>query len=234
MQDRVLDRIKHHLDVVRVHRVRKVMINGRCALLVLLRRHKQLQNKVLHVVDTARIARELGIIVLDVRGRILHFEGEQVGLVQEQNYRDAAKRRIVHDRVEDVARLLQTVGALVLGQHLIEFGRRDEEEDRRDRTVEAFGPFLALRPLPTHVHKDKRNVLDANGELVDALGRFAAMQYVLVRWHVLGTRYPVQFVQEIANGIALQRRGEIISSQLINWLPITNQSNLILINSKQN
>lgn len=192
---------------MRVHGVRKVVINGGGPFQVPLRRHEHLQDEVLHVVDTARVTGELGIIELNVRRRILHLQREQVRLVQEQDDGDVLERRIVHDRVEDVPRLLQSIRALVLGQHLVELGRRHEEEDRGDGTVEALCPLLSLRSLSTHVHEDKRNVLDANGELVHALGRLPAVQDVLVRRHVLRPRYPVQFVQEITNRVTLRGRG---------------------------
>lgn len=219
LQYRVLDRTEHHLDVVRVDGVRKVMVDGRRPLQVLLGRHEQLQDKVLHVVHTPRIPGELRKVVLDVGGGALHLDGQQVGLVQEQDDRDGLERRVVDDRVEDVARLLQPVRPLVLGQHLVELGRGHEEQDRGDGAVEALCPLLALRPLPAHVHEHKRNVLDANGELVHALGRLSAVQDVLVRGHVLQPCYPVQFVQEITHRVALEGRRERESGD--NWRVFT-------------
>lgn len=182
------------------------MVNGGRALQILFRRHEHLQDKVLHVVDTPRVPGELRVIILDVRRRILHLERQQVRFVQEQDDRDVLERRVVDDRVEDVARLLQPIRALVLGQHLVELGRRDEEQDRRHRTIEAFRPLLALRPLATDVDKDKRNVLDANRELKDALRGLATVQDVLIGRRVLGPRYPLQFVEEITNGVALKEK----------------------------
>lgn len=182
------------------------MVNGGGPFQVPLRRHEHLQNKVLHVVDTARIAGELRVVVLNVRRRILHLQGEQVRLVEEQDDGDVLERGVIHDSVEDVPRLLQSISAFVLGQHLVKLRRRHEEENRSDGAVEALCPLLSLRALSTDVYEDKRNVLDAYGELVHAFGRLPAVQDVLVRRHVLRPRYPVQFVQEITNRVTLRRR----------------------------
>lgn len=215
LQDRVLDRTEHHLDVMRVHCIRKVMVDGSRPLQIPLGRHEHLQDKVLHVVHGPWVPRELRVVVLDTGGGALHLHGQQIRLVQEQDDRDTLEGRVVDDRVEDVPGLLQAVRALVLGQHLVELGRGHEEEDGGDGRVEALGPLLALRALPADVHEDKRNVLDADGELDDALGRLPAVQDVLVRGHVVGPRYPVQFVQEITNRVALEgKRGE---TDLIVW-----------------
>lgn len=192
---------------MRVHRIRKVMVDGGGALQIPLGRHEHLENEILHVVDAARVAGEVRVVVLDAGGRALHLDRQQVRLVQEQDDRDALERRVINDRVEDVARLLQPIRALVLGQHLVKLGSGHEEQNGSHGAVEALGPLLALRPLPTHIDEDKRNVLDANGELVDAFGGLAAVQDVLMRGHVLQPRYPVQFVQEITNRVALGERG---------------------------
>lgn len=189
---------------MRIHGICEMVINGRRSLQILLGRHKQLQDKVLHVVHTSWIAAKLREVVLNIRGRVLHFHRQQIRLVQEQNYRDALERGVIDYRVEDIPRLLQSIRALILGQHLVKLGGGDEEQNGRHRTVKALGPLLTLRPLAADIDKHKRNVLDANGELVDALGRLTTVQDVLVRRHVLQPRYPVQFVQEITHRVALQ------------------------------
>ena len=107
MQDRVLHRAEHDLNVLRVDRVGEVMVDGRFG--VFPHVHKHLQDEVLHVQDRVRVAGELRIVPADVRLRVFHLLLQQVRLVEEQDDRNTLERGIVHDRVEDVARLFQTV-----------------------------------------------------------------------------------------------------------------------------
>lgn len=108
LQDRVLDRAEHDLNVLGVDRVREVMIDGRFGILAHV--HEHLQDEVLHVQDRVRIAGELRIVPADVRVRIFDLLRQQIRLVQEQDDRDALERGVVYNRVEDIPRLLQAIG----------------------------------------------------------------------------------------------------------------------------
>lgn len=107
LQDRVLDRAEHDLDVLRVDGVRKVVVDRLLRVLPHVRKH--LQDKVLHVQDRVRVAGELRIVPADVRVRVLDLLRQQVRLVQEQDDGNPSEGRVVDDRVEDVARLLEAV-----------------------------------------------------------------------------------------------------------------------------
>lgn len=86
---------------------------------------EQCQLELLNLLEVVRIAVELLKRVL--YANVLHLFGEQVGFVEEENDRDFDERLIVDDRVEDVARLNETVRLSILVDHLVELARRDEE-----------------------------------------------------------------------------------------------------------
>lgn len=100
---------KHALNVVRIDGGGKVIVDGRVA--VSLHSEEHAQYELLDVADVFWVALELRIVVRDVALGGQDFRLEQVGFVQEQNYGDAGKCGIVDDRVEDILRLLQTIGA---------------------------------------------------------------------------------------------------------------------------
>ena len=62
-------------------------------------------------------------------------------------------------------------------------------------------PALSLRPLPSDVDELEGDALDVHVELVDALGRLAAEEDVLLRRRVVGRGQTVQVVVEIAHGL---------------------------------
>jgi len=73
----------------------------------------------------------------------VYLFGEQIRLVQEENYGDVRERFVVDDRVEDVARFYETVRATILEQNLVVLAGRCQEQNGSD-AVEALIPTLAL------------------------------------------------------------------------------------------
>lgn len=203
MQYRVLDRVEHDLDVLGVDgsgEVMKKRLPG-----VLLHRHEHVQNKVLHVLHGLGVADEMWEVPANVGIRRPDFFVQEIGLVQEENYRDSVENAVVHDGVKNVPRFFQSVGfpaiqrqfllintanfhfattLPILQQHLIEFRGRHEEEYRSD-AVEALEPFLPLGALTSDVDKQKRDVIYRYDKLGNSLGRFPAVQNVLMRRHII-------------------------------------------------
>ena len=62
-------------------------------------------------------------------------------------------------------------------------------------------PPLSLRPLPADVDELEWDPLNFHIELVDALGRLAAVQDILLRGLVVGGRQAVEVVVKIPNGL---------------------------------
>lgn len=63
----------------------------------------------MHVAEIVRIAVELRVVPADVGLLAGDLLREQVGLVQEQDDGDALEVDVVHDRVEDIERFLETI-----------------------------------------------------------------------------------------------------------------------------
>lgn len=176
----------------------EVMVERGLGLAARVREH--VEHKQLHGGQAVRVARELRVVPADVRLLAGHLLREQVRLVQKQDDGDALEVDVVHDRVEDVERLLEPIRFPVFRQHLVEFRRRHEEQYRSDR-VEALRPLLPLRPLSAHVHEHEGHAVDVDGALGDALGRLPAVQDVLVGRHVVRPSYALQVVEEVAHRI---------------------------------
>lgn len=93
-----LDIGKDSLNIVGVNSRCKMIVNGSVA--ISLHTQKHCQNELVNVLDRSRIAFELWIVCAYVALSGQDFRFEQVGFVEKQNYRNAGKGRIVHDRVE--------------------------------------------------------------------------------------------------------------------------------------
>ena len=78
-------------------------------------------------------------------------------------------------------------------------------------------PALSLRPLPSDVDELEGDALDVHVELVDALGRLAAEEDVLLRRRVVGRGQPVKVVVEIAHGLGNLQVERGTSGALVTW-----------------
>ena len=66
---------------------------------------------------------------------------------------------VVDDRVENVARLHETIRATVFKQNLIVLARRREEENRFN-IVKALIPTLTLRTLPSDIDETEWHIVN--------------------------------------------------------------------------
>ena len=78
-------------------------------------------------------------------------------------------------------------------------------------------PALSLRPLPSDVDELEGDALDVHVELVDALGRLAAEEDILLRRRVVGRGQPVQVVIEVADGLGNLQVERRTSKALVTW-----------------
>ena len=78
-------------------------------------------------------------------------------------------------------------------------------------------PALSLRPLPSDVDELEGDALDVHVELVDALGRLAAEEDILLRRRVVGRGQPVKVVVEIAHGLGNLQVERRTSKALVTW-----------------
>ena len=118
---------------------------------------EQLQFKLLNVAEPSCVTGKCRKVVADVGN--MHLFGQQISLVQEENYGDVREGFVVDDRVENVARLHETICATVFKQDLIIFTRRCEEENRSN-IVKALIPTLSLRTLPSDINKTERYTMN--------------------------------------------------------------------------
>lgn len=203
MQNRVFHGIKNDLDVLRIDRRREMMIKRLFCIPADAGEHREYKR--LYVLHGMRIASKLRKVPTYIGLGIGHFLLQQVVLVEEENDRNVTKDDIVDDRVEDVARLLKPVGLSIFEKDLVELRGGDQEEYRRDR-IEALEPFLSLRSLPADIDKQKGDVVDGYHEFRYAFGCLPAMEDVFVGGDVVRPGYPVQVVEEIFYGVALQQK----------------------------
>ena len=175
MQDRFLDSLEDELDVFCVDRCCEMTEERKRSVAASL--IEKIEFEHLDVRQRVWIAGELTEIVLDVNVSILDLLLEQISLVKKKYDRDGREGLIVDNRFKDVARLDQAIRLAILVEDLIEFTRRDEEEDRSD-LVETLVPLLSLGALAANVDEPKRNVLDAELVLSDALGCLSRVQDV--------------------------------------------------------
>ena len=158
----ILDNVKNYFNVFSVCGRGEVAVE----LLALVRSYgvEQHHEVLLNVREVAGVPAEIGKVVAD--GLVSDLLNEEVGLVEEEDHRDAAETPIVDNRVKDVDALDDSVGHAVLEETLVKRTRRHHEQNRR-HLVETLEPLLSLTPLAPHIHKFKRDPLDVDVVLLD-------------------------------------------------------------------
>ena len=87
---------------------------------------------------------------------VWYFLLQQVHFVQKQDDWYVLKYNVVHDRLEDVPGLLDSIGLPVLQKNLVVLWGWGHEENTGDG-VETLEPFLSLGPLTTNINKEEGN-----------------------------------------------------------------------------
>ena len=87
---------------------------------------------------------------------VWYFLFQQVHFVQKQDDWYVLKYNVVHDRLEDVPGLLDSVGLPVLQKNLVVLWGWGHEENTGDG-VETLEPLLSLSPLTTNINKEEGN-----------------------------------------------------------------------------
>lgn len=146
------------------------------------------------------VASEFWKVVLDLGFPGQHLLSQQVLLVEEQNHGDGAQPSVVPDALEEVQRLLQTVGLVVLADdHVV--AAAGHHEDDGSHVVEALDPLAALIALAAHIEHVEVDFVHLELGLKDSRGQDAAAQQVLVAGHVVGLLDDVNLVQEVLGAV---------------------------------
>ena len=154
----------------------------------------------------------------DITPERAHFLDEQIRLVEEQNDGGVAEVGVVHHRVEYVQRLLQPIGGPILGNLLIVLGGGGDKDDGRN-AVEALEPLLPLGPLSSHVHKQKRYLVNAHFVLHNGFGGLPCMEDINVTGDETNFCYSFQVVIEVGYTVAQLEVGPLAVGNIDGLVP---------------
>lgn len=179
MQNSVLHILKHVLDVF--------CINCRCE--VVKQRLaafspagvEHVEQEGLDICYGVRVTLKLGNIFLNAY--MFNLLSEEVHFVEKENNRHIAEGLVVDDCLEYVTGLDEAIGLAILHKDLVKLTRRRQEQDG-GYALETLKPFLALRPLPSHINEHKGDALNQNLVFVDTFGGLTSMQDVQLDWNV--------------------------------------------------
>uniref|UniRef100_A0A5F9DH28 Uncharacterized protein n=1 Tax=Oryctolagus cuniculus TaxID=9986 RepID=A0A5F9DH28_RABIT len=145
-------------------------------------------------------------VVLNLGFPSQHLLSQQVLLVEEQNHGDAAAHPpVVPDALEEVQRLLQTVGLVVLADdHVVAAAGHHEDDGTPPPTVEALDPLAALVALAAHIEHaagagTEVDFVHLELGLKDSRGQDTAAQQVL-KQNAVGLLDDINLVQEAGRG----------------------------------
>uniref|UniRef100_A0A8C9CE70 Uncharacterized protein n=1 Tax=Phocoena sinus TaxID=42100 RepID=A0A8C9CE70_PHOSS len=142
-------------------------------------------------------------VVLNLRFSSKDFLSEQILLVEEQNHRDGGSppKPVVPDALEEVQRLLQAVGLVVLPDDHVVAAAGNHEDDGSH--IFALDPFAAFITLAAHIEHGAIYLLEVDFihlelGLKDSRGQdTAAPCAYLVAGHIVSLLDDVNLVQEL-------------------------------------
>mmetsp|Transcript_19571 Transcript_19571/g.31105 ORF Transcript_19571/g.31105 Transcript_19571/m.31105 type:complete len:262 (-) Transcript_19571:70-855(-) len=140
---------KHFLNAIRIRSARQMRKNV-LPIRLIIERRKRAPNIFRRLIERSGGALKiLQRLALGDR-HPLNLVLEDVLLVEEQNHRGLAQRRIVAHVVKQLELIRHRVGAVVLVEHFV-VARQTRDENHRNHVLKTVNPFSALRSLSTNI-----------------------------------------------------------------------------------